>query len=150
MPGNGPLQASSTYHVTIPAAVGTVVHLEAYPPSNTTGSDITILSVELIGARNIEIVGLLATYAIPQPDGVCLSSGNGNAFPPPGYRTAALDGAVIPRGSARTCSNVPLITIGARRPSSVPAVIDDVRVRYRFQRWEYLVMLGQSYEIRPP
>lgn len=147
---NGPLRSSSLFRVTQPASPDEVVRFEAYMPPNDTGRDIRIDRIELVNVHGLDLVGSAVTHALPQADGTCLSSGNGPTYPPPGYDTHEIAGAILPTNTAQVCGNVPLFTIGVKRSaSSSNGGIDDVRVYYEFAGRAFIVDLRQSFIVIP-
>lgn len=145
-----PLHTNASTHVTTPAAAGEVVHLEADIPPNPADRNITLESAELIGAHGVVVIGMIVTYPNPQPNGVCLQAGYGSGFPPAGYRTGDVGGAIIPPWSAAKCGDVPEISIGVRRSDAAAGTIDNVRIHYSLNGHRFVLDLEQSYELHAP
>ena len=64
--------------------------------------DIRIESIEPVGTRGLEVLGLVLNNSVLQPDGTCLSYGDRPAasFPPPEVPTREVNGAVLSAANA--------------------------------------------------
>jgi hypothetical protein len=153
---DGPLQvpAGSHYAVTFPLADDRMASWEAFVPFNPTHRDIRIQSVELVGTKGIDVVGVVLGYPVLQTDGRCLSTGTLeiDRFPPAGrITTNDVRGTVLPAAERRTCENNPTIVVGIRRASdSSVGLIASVRVLYEYQDTVFELMLPQSLEVHRP
>jgi hypothetical protein len=148
---DGPLRSVSSVRVTAPVADGDVVRWDTALPWNPTETEIHLKSVDLVGIRDVEVVGIVASYPTLQPGGVCLSAGNLIGFPPPGRNTEQIDGVALPAAARRTCTNYPTIVVGLRRQSGVPrGGVDAIRVRYEYQGTTYELLLQSSFEAHTP
>jgi hypothetical protein len=148
---DGPLQnGPSSTRVSISAAEGEVVRFETTIPWNPTATDIHLRKVELLGLRNLDLVGVVLSYPMQRDDGTCLSAGYDRSFPPPGWiTTTVLDGAVLPRADARTCTNYPTIVAGLRRTSGLsPGTLDAVGVVYEYRGEIFEVVLQQAFVVK--
>jgi len=147
---DGPLRSSSLFRVTEPAAPDEIVRFEASLPANDSGQDIRIERIELVNVYGLDVVGSAVTHAQSAADGTCVSSGYGATYPPPGYETREIAGAILPTRTAQVCGNVPFITIGVKRSAaSSNGGIDDVRVYYEFAGRAFVVDLRQSLVVIP-
>jgi hypothetical protein len=147
---DGPLRGAEPFRVSIPAADGELVRWDTALPWNPTNVDIQLDSVELVGARGLELVGVVLSYPTLQPNGTCLSAGNGPGFPPAG-RTEPVQGVVLPAATRRACTNYPTIVAGLRRPMGVPnGTVDAIRVVYEYEGKLYQLLMPTSFELRRP
>ena len=153
---DGPLQvpAGSHYGVRFPLADDRMSTWEAFVPFNPTVTDIRVESVELVGTKGIDVLGVVLGYPVSQADGVCLSTGTLEIerFPPSErITTSQVRGAVLPAADRRTCVNNPTIVVGVQRQAdSSVGVIAAVRVMYEYQGAMFELVLPQSLEVYRP
>lgn len=124
-----------------------------WDPSNRLPEDIRIESIEPVGARGLEVLGLVLNNAVLRPDGTCLSYGirTGRAFPPPEVPTRAVKGDVLAAAVDQPCVNHPSVLVGVRRPAdSALGVIDALRMLYQYRGTTYELVLPFTLEVRPP
>jgi len=112
--------------------------------------DIRIESVEPVGTRGLEVLGLVLNNSVLQPDGTCLSYGDRPAasFPPPEVPTREVNGAVLSAANGRTCTNDPSVLVGVRRPrDSSAGRIEALRMVYRHHGVTYELVMPYSLDI---
>jgi hypothetical protein len=124
-----------------------------WDPSNRVPGDIRIESIETVGVRGVEVLGLVLNNAVLRPDGICLSYGVRPAatFPPPDVPIRDVKGAVLPAEDKRPCVNHPSVLVGVRRsPESALGVIEALRMLYEHQGTAYELVLPFTLEVRRP
>ena len=112
--------------------------------------DIRIESIEPVGTRGLEVLGLVLNNSVLQPDGTCLSYGDRPAasFPPPEVPTREVSGAVLSAANGRTCTNDPSVLVGVRRPrDSSAGRIEALRMVYRHHGVTYELVMPYSLDI---
>jgi hypothetical protein len=149
---DGPLKTNSIFGVSYPLADDEVFIWGTNLPwyGDAAVGDIRIDSIEPVGARGIEVLGLVLNNSVPQPDGVCLSYGNRVAagFPPPDVPTRAVSGAVLSAAGGKTCSNLPSVLVGVRwLPNSSAGRIDALRMLYRNEDVVYELVMPYSLDV---
>jgi hypothetical protein len=112
--------------------------------------DIRIDSIEPVGTRGLEVLGLVLNNSVLQPDGTCLSYGDRPAasFPPPEVPTREVTGAVLSAADGKRCSNDPSVLVGVRwLPNSSAGRIDALRMLYRNEGVAYELVMPYSLDI---
>lgn len=125
-------------------------------PLNRSPRDAVIRAVDLVGVRDIDVLGIVTTYGFEHPDGSCVAAGATYGFPP----TTQLDGetvefpkreiagTVVLSESGRTCASHPSITVGVRLASGGdPGQIEAVRVTYEHGGGDYELLLPSSLTV---
>jgi hypothetical protein len=149
---DGPLKTNSIFGVSYPLADDEVfiwgTNLPCY--GDAAIGDIRIDSIEPVGTRGIEVLGLVLNNSVLQPDGICLSYGNRVAasFPPPDVPTRAVSGAVLSAAGGKTCGNLASVLVGVRwLPNSSAGRIDALRMLYRHESVAYELVMPYSLDI---
>jgi hypothetical protein len=148
---DGPLQNRSRFNASIGLVENQVLTWGIDLPGNPTDTDIKIRSIEPVGARGIEVLGVVLDYPRLR-DGVCWSTGSHtDAFPPVGVSTREVKDAVLPAERTRTCGNHPEVLVGIRRPpGSASGRIDALRMVYEHQGSVYQFDIAYGLDIHPP
>ena len=149
---DGPLKTNGSFSVSYPLADDEVFIWGTDLPwyADPAVGDIRIDSIEPVGVRGLEVLGLVLNNSVRQSDGSCLSYGNRSAatFPPPEVPTRAVNGAVLSAAGGRTCSNDPSVLVGVRRPrDSSAGRIEALRMVYRHQGVTYELVMPYSLDI---
>lgn len=149
---DGPLKTNSSFAVSYPLADDEVFIWGTNLPwyGDAAVGDIRIDSIDPVGTRGIEVLGLVLNNSVLQPDGICLSYGNRVAatFPPPDVPTRAVSGAVLSAAGGKTCSTLPSVLVGVRwLPNSSAGRIDAVRMLYRHEGVAYELVMPYSLDI---
>ena len=149
---DGPLKTNSSVGISFPLADDEVFIWGSNLPwyGDAAVGDIRIDSIEPVGTRGIEVLGLVLNNSVLQPDGVCLSYGNRVAasFPPPDVPTRAVGGAVLSAAGGKTCTNLASVLVGVRwLPNSSAGRIDALRMLYRHQGVVYELVMPYSLDI---
>jgi hypothetical protein len=149
---DGPLKTNSVFGVSYPLADDEVFIWGTNLPwyGDAAVGDIRIDSIEPVGTRGIEVLGLVLNNSVLQPDGICLAYGNRVAasFPPPDVPTRAVSGAVLSAVGGKTCSNLPSVLVGVRwLPNSSAGRIDALRMLYRNEGVTYELVMPYSLDV---
>jgi hypothetical protein len=149
---DGPLKTNGSFNISYPLADDEVFVWGTNLPWNGDAAvgDIRIDSIEPVGTRGLEVLGLVLNNSVRQPDGSCLSYGDRPAasFPPPEAPTREVSGAVLSASAGRTCSNDPSVLVGVRwLPNSSVGRIDALRMLYRHQGTAYELVMPYSLDI---
>lgn len=155
---DGPLQLPPGTHVTIGYALpDDVVFIWGmdlpWDPSNGVPEGIRIDSIDPVGVRGVEVLGLVLNNAVLRADGSCLSYGARPAptFPPNDVPTRQVRGAVLSAADESPCVDHPSVLVGVRRsPDSAVGVIEALRIRYEYQGTAYELLLPYTLEVRRP
>jgi hypothetical protein len=149
---DGPLKTNSIFGVSYPLADDEVFIWGTNLPwyGDAAVGDIRIDSIEPVGTRGLEVLGLVLNNSVLQPDGSCLSYGNRPAasFPPPEVPTREVSGAVLSAADAKKCFNDPSVLVGVRwLPNSSAGRIDALRMLYHHQGIAYELVMPYSLDI---
>ncbi len=149
---DGPLKTNSIVGISYPLADDEVFIWGTNLPwyGDAAVGDIRIDSIEPVGIRGIEMLGLVLNNSVLQPDGICLSYGNRvvAGFPPPDVPTRAVSGAVLSAAGGKTCSNLASVLVGVRwLPNSSAGRIDALRMLYRHQGTAYELVMPYSLDV---
>jgi len=149
---DGPLKTNSSVRITYPLADDEVFVWGMNLPwvGDPAIGDIQIESIDPVGTRGLEVLGMVLNNSVLQADGTCLSYGDRTApsFPPPGVTTRDVQGAVLSAADGRTCGNQPSVLVGIRRPSASSAGrIDALRMLYRHNGIRYELLMPYSLDI---
>ena len=149
---DGPLKTNSSFNISYPLAEDEVFIWGTNLPwhGDPAEGDIRIDSIEPVGTRGIEVLGLVLNNSVLQPDGICLSYGARPAatFPPPEVPTREVSGAVLSAAAGKTCSIQPSVLVGVRwLPNSSAGRIDALRMLYRQQGVAYELVMPYSLDI---
>jgi len=144
---DGPLRTNSTFNVSFPLAGDEVFVWGTNLPwdGDPAVGDIRIDSIEPVGTRGVEVLGLVLNNSVLQPDGICLSYGNRVAvsFPPPEVPTREVSGAVLSAAAGKACASQPSVLVGVRQSAnSSTGRIDALRMLYHHR--------GTAYELVMP
>lgn len=140
--GPGPFAREPAYEDNIPLHSGDVATWGFALPANPTGSEIVVLSVELVNPVGVEVLGVLAHH--PATEGAV---GQRYGFPPSGDLFAPAGIVLPPAGS--TAAAVEAL-IGVRLTDKRSGSIDAVRIRYRQGGLEYADVLPYSLHVSSP
>ena len=149
---DGPLKTNGSVNISYSLADDEVLVWGTTLPWNADPAvgDIEIDSIEPVGTRGLEVLGLVLNNSVRQPDGTCLSYGDRPAatFPPPEVPTRRVSGAVLSAAAGRTCSNDPSVLVGVRwLTNSSAGRIDALRMLYRHQGIAYELDMPYSLDI---
>ena len=149
---DGPLKTNGSFNVSFPLADDEVIVWGTNLPWNGDAAvgDVQIDSIEPVGTRGIEVLGLVLNNSVLQPDGICLSYGNRVAasFPPPDVPTRAVSGAVLSAADGKRCINDPSVLVGVRwLPNSSAGRIDALRMLYHHHGIAYELVMPYSLDI---
>jgi len=137
--GPGPLDAPSEVSVELPLRSGQIATWGSVLPGNSTVSDITIDSVELVNVEGVEVLGVVLSD--PDVDG---GIGTAEGFPPQGANLRQANGAALkPAGGSPSHLQV---LVGVRLSGAAEGSIEAIRVRYRHEGSEYELVL--PYRLR--
>ena len=151
---DGPLTRNSTFNVSFPLAGDEVFVWGTNLPWNGDPAvgDIRIDSIEPVGTRGLEVLGLVLNNSVLQPDGICLSYGNRVAvrFPPPEVPTREVSGAVLSAAAGKGCASQPSVLVGVRRSvNSSTGRIDALRMLYHHRGTAYELVMPYGLYICP-
>lgn len=103
-------------------------------PPNPTSEDIYLRSIEPVGTKALELLGVLVAYGCGLPT-------TDFGFPPPGVTISPVDGAILP-ANGDPC-DTPTAVIGLRRDQSATSgVIEGLRMRYESDGTAYETILA--------
>jgi hypothetical protein len=149
---DGPLQTNSRVNIKFPLADDEVfvwgMDLPFY--GDPSVGDIQIDSIEPVGTRGLEMLGLVLNNAVLQADGVCLSYGTRTVarFPPPEVPTREVRGALLSAAGGKVCANHPSVLVGVRRlPGSSDGRVEAMRMLYRHRGTAYELVMPYSLDI---
>lgn len=150
----GPLETTSRFNVKSPLAAEQVFVWGMSLPWDPAVGDIRIESIEPVGARGLEVLGLVLNNSVLQADGTCLAYAGArlaSSFPPPEIPTREVKGALLVAADGSVCSNHPSVLVGVRRPpDSSAGRIDALRVLYVHEGTTYELVMPYSLDICPP
>ena len=151
----GPLQSviQNTSQVTLryPIGDGEALTWGMALPRNPTLTEMTIWSVEPVGIHGVEVLGVLLSYPVLKPNGMCASIGLVTGFPPAATPTREVRGAVLPTTDRMTCEDQPTVFVGVRRMThSLDGTVDAMRLLYMQQGTRYEVILPFRLEVTQP
>jgi hypothetical protein len=151
---NGPLRTNSTFNVSFPLADNEVFVWGTNLPwdGDPAVGDIRIDSIEPVGTRGVEVLGLVLNNSVLQPDGICLSYGNRVAvsFPPPEVPTREVSGAVLSAAAGKACASQPSVLVGVRRSAnSSTGRIDALRMLYHHRGTAYELVMPYGLYVCP-
>jgi len=151
---DGPLKTNSSVTISYPLADNEVLIWGTNLPwyGDAAVGEIRIDSIEPVGARGLEVLGLVLNNSVLQPDGSCLSYGVRPAasFPPPEVPTRAVSGAVLSAADGKRCSNDPSVLVGVRwLPNSSAGRIDALRMLYHHRGTAYELVMPYGLYICP-
>jgi hypothetical protein len=149
---DGPLKTNSSVNIKFPLADDEIFIWGMDLPwdGGPAVGDISIDSIEPLGTHGLEVLGVVLTNSVPQPDGTCLSYGDRTAarFPPPDAATREANGAVLSTAAGKTCANHPSVLVGVRRLSNAAAGrIDALRMLYRQNGITYELVMPYSLDV---
>ncbi len=149
---DGPLTTNSAVNISYPLADEEVfvwgMNLPWY--GDPAVGDIRIDSIEPVGTRGIEVLGLVLNNSVLRPDGSCLSYGDRPAasFPPSEVPTREVSGAVLSDADGKRCSNDPSVLVGVRwLPNSSAGRIDALRMLYHHRGVAYELVMPYSLDV---
>jgi len=152
---DGPLQSTNDrMNIKAPLAAEQILVWGKDLPWDPAVGDIRIESIEPVGTRGLEVLGLVLNNSVLQADGTCLAYAGArivSSFPPPEIPTREVEGAVLVAADGSTCSNHPSVLVGVRRPpDSSAGRIDALRVLYVHEGSRYELVMPYSLDICPP
>jgi hypothetical protein len=152
---DGPVRTNSRVNIKFPLAYDQIFVWGMALPGNPTQTDALITSIEPVGTRGLEIVGVVVDFPVLRPDGICLMYGDQTApsFPPPGVATRAVNGTVLVTDDRErgTCGSHPEVLVGVRRlPDSSAGRIDALRVVYVHEGTTYELVMPYSFDVCRP
>jgi len=138
----GPLVRQSVIHIDFPLRDGEVGTWGVSLPANPTLSEIVIESVEPVGVKALDVIGV--AVITPGPRG---GIGTAYGFPPEDFVPRPPEGAVLPAAAGGYLDAI----IGvARADPSADGTIDALRVRYRHDGARYKLMIHESLRVFEP
>jgi hypothetical protein len=149
----GPLPNPSSHVTTaFPLADGQALTWGMDLPLNPTATDMQVKSIEPVGARGVDVLGIVLSDRRPEGDGRCVSIGLVAGFPPSGTVTREVRGAVLPAADTGVpCPRTPTVLIGVRRsPDSAVGRIDALRMRYEHLGTTYEIVFPFSLDVERP
>jgi len=151
---DGPLRTNSTFNVSFPLAGDEVFVWGTNLPwdGDPAVGDIRIDSIEPVGTRGVDVLGLVLNNSVLPPDGICLSYGNRVAvsFPPPEVPTREVSGAVLSAAAGKACASQPSVLVGVRRSAnSSTGRIDALRMLYHHRGTAYELVMPYGLYICP-
>ena len=151
---DGPLTTNGSFNVSFPLADDEVFVWGTNLPwdGDPAVGDIRIDSIEPVGTRGIQVLGLVLNNSVLQPDGICLSYGNHVAvsFPPPEVPTREVSGAVLSAAAGKACASQPSVLIGVRRSANSPTGrIDALRMLYHHRGTAYELVMPYALYVCP-
>jgi hypothetical protein len=149
---DGPLTTTSAVNISYALADDEVFVWGTNLPwrGDAAVGDIRIDSIEPIGTRGLEVLGLVLNNSVLQPDGSCFSYGDRPAasFPPPDLPTREVSGALLSAADGKRCSNDPSVLVGVRwLPNSSAGRIEALRMLYHHQGIAYELVMPYSLDI---
>jgi hypothetical protein len=149
---DGPLTTNGSFEVSYPLADDEVfvwgMNLPWY--GDPAVGEIRIDSIEPVGTRGLEVLGLVLNNSVLQPDGSCFSYGVRPAasFPPPEVPTREVSGAVLSAADGKRCANDASVLVGVRwLPNSSAGRIDALRMLYHHRGVAYELVMPYSLDI---
>ena len=152
---DGPLQTTnSRFNVRAPLAPEQILVWGRDLPWDPAVGDIRIASIEPVGTRGLEVLGLVLNNSVLQADGTCLAYAGARyafSFPPPGIPTREVEGAVLEAAHGKTCISHTSVLVGVRRPpDSSAGRIDALRMLYVHEGSTYELVMLHSLDVCPP
>jgi hypothetical protein len=152
---DGPLKGTdSRMNIKAPLAAEQILVWGKDLPWDPAVGDIRIESIEPVGTRGLEVVGLVVNNSVLQADGTCVAYAGAviaSSFPPPEIPTRDVEGAVLVAADGSTCSNHTSVLVGVRRPTDSSAGrIDAIRVLYVHEGTRYELVMPYSLDVCPP
>lgn len=149
---DGPLTTHGSFAVSYPLAEDEVFVWGTNLPwyGDSAVGDIRIDSIEPVGTRGLEVLGLVLNNSVLRPDGSCLSYGDRPvaSFPPPEVPTREVSGAVLSAAGGKRCSNDPSVLVGVRwLPNSSAGRIDALRMLYHHEGVGYELVMPYSLDV---
>ena len=149
---DGPLTTSGAFNISYALADDEVFVWGTNLPwyGDAAVGEIRIDSIEPIGTRGLEVLGLVLNNSVVRPDGSCLSYGDRPvaSFPPGDVPTREVSGAVLSAADGKRCTNDPSVLVGVRwLPNSSVGRIDALRMLYHHQGIAYELVMPYSLDI---
>jgi len=150
---DGPLATNGAFNVSYALADNEVFVWGTNLPwrGDAAVGDIRIDSIEPVGTRGLEVLGLVLNNSVVRPDGSCLSYGDRPvaSFPPNDVPTREVSGAALSAADGKKCTNDPSVLVGVRwLPNSSVGRIDALRMLYHHQGIAYELIMPYSLDIR--
>jgi hypothetical protein len=133
---DGPLQTTSTTNLEFGLLADQPASWGAYLPDNSTESDISFVSADLVEPRGLSILGVAMNR--PNTGGVV----NAYGYPPEGMQVFPVETTILPAGG-----RVQLIVGFQLAEGSSVGTIKGVLVRYAVEGQTYEVMLNYGLRI---
>jgi hypothetical protein len=141
-PPSGPLQPSSTTTVAFPLAPAQTATWGSSLPPNTTGADMTLMSIDVINPRGLDVLGMAVSR--PASGGAVV---NAYGFPPEGVAVEPIDGARLPSGTGSAAAVD--VLVGVQLAGAVQGTIDGLRITYETAGQTYTLELPYRLSVTP-